>query len=76
MLLDPIKKIHTFAAEKSVCVWISALSCFVRRLQALAADGTCWLQPAYQQASSSSRSRSFWDLSALEGQSMQAAGGA
>jgi hypothetical protein len=42
------------------------LSSCCRRLQSLAADGVCWKQPQYQQASSSSRSRSFWDLRAVD----------
>ena len=42
-------------------------SAHCRRLQALASDGLCWQQPAYQQPDSSNKPRSFWDLSAVEG---------
>ena len=37
-----------------------------RRLQALASDGLCWQQPAYQQPASSNKPRSFWDLSVAD----------
>jgi hypothetical protein len=36
------------------------------RLQALARDGICWKQPAYQHHASSGRSCSLWDLSVAE----------
>jgi hypothetical protein len=50
---------------------VPLLSLVFRRLQALARDGLCWQQAAYQRPASSSRSRSFWDLSAVNQQQQQ-----
>ena len=58
------KLMASILVANRTCPAFLPLAC--RRLQALASDGLCWQQPAYQQPASSNKPRSFWDLSAVE----------